>query len=592
MKKHLIVNKNYKHMKKLVILFCTFLFSLVSCQKTFLDLDDLDSVTEVVYFDTPQDFIDASNYFYRGLHSHQTVDGSGFDMISDFGTELSAYVQDYGQGTNTISNADIYWRNGYNYLRKINLLLDKAKEYPGDPAGIKESVATANFFRAYEYFKLLQRFGGVPIVTETTYVDSEILLAQRNSRYEVVAQILTDLDLAIASLPTTATGANTGKISKYAAIAFKSRVLLYEGTWEKYVGTTTDFEGSGTGNNSAAYIAEAVTSAKLVIDNGGYEIWNKNAQLNNLSYRWLFVLEDAKSNPGGFTKATNKEFIIQSVFDFALKPAGGNFVQITFGRNSPTQKALDMFSTLDGLPINKSSQFQGYVKQSDQFKNRDYRMVSDFGEQVLANGSQPITALGGASLTNLSSQKFKTYNNYRATGTEGFNYPTLRYAEVLLTFAEALYEKDNTISDANLNISVNLVRARAGIAPLTNALVTANGLNMLDEIRRERTVELYMENNNHWNDLKRWGTAEKELADDLIGYVIGGTEYETNPALFNTTFAKFGFKNDYPSGKGPVKAMIIDPKSARQFSRKNYLWPIPSGQRLLNPNLKQNPGWN
>ncbi|WP_163400047.1 RagB/SusD family nutrient uptake outer membrane protein [Flavobacterium fluviatile] len=585
-------------MKKIIILF-SFACLLLSCEDKFLDLQDLDSITEQVYFDKPQDFVNASNNFYRGLHSPQRTNNDGFDMITDYGTELSGYFQDYGQGINTATDTDIYWNNGYTYIRDINVLLQKADEYVKKGYGTKEEisvpVATAYFFRAYQHFRLLKRFGGVPIVTEVTNVDSDILYAPRNSRYEVVKQILADLDLAIAGLPQTTTGDDLGKISSTAALAYKARVLLFEGTWEKYVGTVTDFQGSGSENNAAAYIAQAVTAAKAVMDKNQYEIWDKNSdpKMENNSYKWLFTLEGSNSNPGGYTKATNKEFIIQTIFDHdsGNQLGAGQFTQINAARNAPTQIALDMYSSIDGLPIAKSPLFQGYAKQSTQFINRDRRMWGNFGESVINNGSRPIQVISSVNNSNLTNWKFTTWNKYRAVGTEGYNYPHLRYAEVLLTYAEALYERDGFISDGDLDISINILRKRAKIAPLTNALVNNNNLNMLDEIRRERTVELYMEDNNHWNDIRRWDTAISLINKDLVGYVIEGTEYATNTNLFNPSTAIYGYVEDYPSGVGPVKALIIDAKANRPYSHKNYLWPLPINETVQNTNLVQNPGW-
>ncbi|MCL5128554.1 RagB/SusD family nutrient uptake outer membrane protein [Algibacter sp. L4_22] len=583
-------------MKKIIILF-TIGLCLVGCEDKFLDLNDLDSITEQVYFDEPQNFIDASNRFYRTLHSPAGTSGDGFAEISDYGTEFSGYLQDYGQGTNNATDTDIYWNNPYTYLREVNILIKKADEYVangGSMSDISESVAAAYFFRAYNHFRLLKRFGGVPIVTDITNVDSDVLFAPRNSRYEVVEQILADLDLAIAGLPETATGADLGKMSSAAALAYKARVLLFEGTWEKYVGTATDFEGSGTGNNSAEYIAQAVIVAKAVMDIGQYEIWNKNDDplMENNSYKWLFSIEGADSNPGGYTKSSNKEFIIQTIFDFDSGNRIGNlFTQINAGRNAPTQIALDIYSCLDGLPIAKSTQFEGYATQDVQFINRDRRMWANYGRQVIENGSRPILPISAVNNSNLENGKFKTWNDYRSVNEESYNYSHLRYGEVLLTYAEALYERDGSISDNDLNISVNLLRDRASIAPLTNTLANDNNLDMLEEIRRERTVELYMEDNNHWNDIRRWNTAVDLLNADIVGYVIEGTEYDTDINLFDPSIAIYGFDDDYPSGVGPVKALIIDSKENRPFNLKNYLWPLPINETVINTSLKQNPGW-
>lgn len=596
MKKRLFINEKNIKMKKIIILF-TAVLCLVSCEDEFLDLADLDSITEQVYFDEPENFIDASNRFYRQLHSNQNTDGSGWAEISDYGTEFSGYLQDFGQGINNATATDIYWNNPYTYLREINILIQKADEYVengGSMSDISETVAAAYYFRAYNHFRLLKRFGGVPIVTEVTNIDSEVLFAPRNSRYEVVEQILADLDLAIAGLPETATGANLGKISSVAAMAQKARVLLFEGTWEKYVGAATDFEGSGTGGNSAAYISAAVTAAKSVMDSDQYEIWNKNSDpiMENNSYKWLFAIEGADSNPGGYDKSSNKEFIIQTILDFESGNRVGNlFTQINASRNAPTQLALDTYSSIDGLPIAKSPLFQGYATQDVQFIDRDRRMWANYGRQVIPGGSREIFPITAVNNSNLENGKFKTWNDYRSVNQESANYPHLRYAEILLTYAEALVERDGSISDGDLDLSVNLVRDRAGIAPLTNALVAANNLDMLEEIRRERTVELYMEDNNHWNDIRRWNTAVSLLNTDIIGYVIEGTEYDTDITLFDPAIAIFGFDEDYPSGVGPVRALIIDPISNRPFALKNYLWPLPIEELVLNENLVQNPGW-
>ncbi|MEO9513466.1 MAG: RagB/SusD family nutrient uptake outer membrane protein [Flavobacteriaceae bacterium] len=597
-------------MKKIIVLFSVVFLFMVSCEDTFLDLQDLDSVTEAVFFDNPQDFVDGANEFYRGLHSPQNTNpgnGSafnrGFAQISDYGTELNGYFQDYGQGTNLPTAQDLYWTNAYWYLRDVNTLIQKGDEYVangGSASGISESIAAAYFFRAYHHFNLVKRFGGAPIMTVVPGLGDEILFSARNSRYEVIEQVLADLDLAIAGLPATATGANLGKISSIAATAYKARVLLFEGTWEKYVGTATDFDGSGTANNADAYIAQAVTVAKTVMDSGDYEIWNQNADplMENNSYKWLFSIEGSDSNPGGYTKASNNEFIIQTVFDHAANiRIGAIFTQICESRNAATQPALDMYSSIDGLPIAKSPLFQGYAKQSDQFIDRDRRMWANFDAGVApVDGSFAIPVISNVSNSNLPNQKFNTWNKYRVTGEESYNYPHLRYAEILLTYAEALYERDGSISDADLDISVNLIRDRSGIAPLTNALATTNDLDMLEEIRRERTVELYMENNNHWNDIRRWNTAVDLLSADIIGAVIEGTEYDVNSPtydaeLFDPAIAVHGFVDDYPSGVGPVQALIIDPVGFRPYNLKNYLWPLPLEELVLSPSLVQNPGW-
>jgi hypothetical protein len=329
------------------------------------------------------------------------------------------------------------------------------------------------------------------------------------------------------------------------------------------------------------------------MDNGGYSLWNYNstAGMINESYYYLFNLEDAGSNPGGLTKASNNEFILYGVYDVTLRTGGQN-LSLTSGNAGNSRKMMDMFLCTDGLPPSKSPLFQGYHAVGDEFKNRDLRLLG-------YSGAAPTTT----SLTNgnggYANRKFVAYKygTYRNANQESANYPIIRLAEVYLIYAEALFEKNGVISDADLNLSINKIRARAGVAGLTNALVTANGLDMRDEIRRERTLELYREGF-RYDDLKRWGIAEAELNQSTCGQVVGDASYVT-PYKDATGTATAAYKpstyvwgeETINTGKGPLKCIVLDGKSNRVFSKKNYLWPIPQGQRNLNPNLKQNPGY-
>ena len=157
------------------------------------------------------------------------------------------------------------------------------------------------------------------------------------------------------------------------------------------------------------------------------------------------------------------------------------------------------------------------------------------------------------------------------------DFPVIRYAEVLLNYAEAAFELSEGISDNDLNISLNLVRQRVNpsMPKLTNAFVASNGLNMRTEIRRERTVELFLEGF-RIDDLKRWKTAETEMPQDQLGVKITGTWYESNWANQARSLNADG---------------CIIMYAGRTWAQKNYLYPLPQDQRQLNPNLGQNPGW-
>jgi starch-binding outer membrane protein, SusD/RagB family len=586
----------------------------VACQKNFLDLKPLDRLSEASYFTTPDQFKYATNDFYEKMISWEKVDGGSIYDFMDFGSDISANVEDgvqisYGRGAITVPTDDKYWDNAYGYIRAINIILKKAEGYPGKKEEIKQYIAASKFFRAWQYFFLLKRFGGVPLITTVPDIEGSELSAPRNSRYEVVDQVLADLNEAVAALPTEQAIPTTekGHISRWAAEAFKARVLLYEATWRKYTGTTTDFKGSAgaAGDQVDLFLTEAIALAKDVMQKGGYKLWNYNSTtgINNRSCYYLFCIDGSGSNPAGLDKTTNNEFILKSMYDFNLRPGGINLSHTVQNYMVPNRKMMDMYVCTDGLPIYNSAKFQGYDTVSKEYTNRDFRMLSyALGATANPPGVGTITLDGKLGYNNFKFSAYK-YPTYRADKQESQDYPQLRLAEVYLIYAEALYEKNGAIGDADLNISINLLRARAGVAALTNSLVSSNGLNMLEEIRRERTVELFGECT-RYDDLKRWGIAEYSLNQNICGMVVGGATYPTEFKVASKVNSsedsvtnKYIPKNYEKGGvsetivttpKGDLKAIMIDPAANRNFKRKHYLYPLPLRQIQLNPNLVQN----
>lgn len=582
------------------------MLAATGCESTFLDHDPQDQRTDEAYFRTPEQFKEYTTSLYGQLHGWWSpIEGYAAQM--DVSSDLSAYYghnNDLGHGTVTVPVTDSRWDRCYANIRKINLLFDNQYRYPGTEKEIARWLAEARFFRAYNYFHLLRYFGGVPIVTSALDVNSPELYAARNSRYEVFDLILEDLTYAVENLPSEALidTADKGRISFQAAQAFKARVLLYEATWRKYVGTSTDFPGSGTFDPSTIndYLTEAVQLCESVINSNMYSIWNQNslASMNNMSYRYLFCIEGAGSNPGNFDKSSNKEFIIKQLFDTDLKPAGVNVNQ-TIGHFSHSRKLMDMYVCTDGLPISISPLFKGYAQVADEYENRDYRMksVTDYESQMrsktLTNGTS-----GYGCIKFISS---------KATLKEGHDYPVMRLAEVYLNYCEALWELNGDVTDAQLNKSINIERRRAGIANLSRALVQKiidlTGTDrpysevLREEIRRERAVELYLEGF-RWDDLKRWGIAEQEINTDRLGTVVGGVGYPTVYCDAQGRATSLYAPGTYVWGTGQIDspwgkldAVRIESKDNIKFERTHYLNPIPQQQRMLNKNLVQNPGY-
>ncbi len=588
--------------------------SIVSCQDDYIDLNPTAQFTDAAYFKQASDF----KAFSAGLYSKLPKwDFGNMDNNTDLSANANGSGYDLGHGTIAVGTT-----GGWDYsgIRNCNILLSKATSYSGT-GDISQYVGEAYFFRAFTYFGLLKTYGGVPIVTSVLDVNSPELQAPRNSRYEVVVQILADMDEAILRLPAEQNipAADKGRVSKWAARAFKAQVELYEATWEKYVGTTTDGDGSSSGagskgydaGNTNKYLADVIALTKDVIENGGYSLWNKNSdsKMTNISSWYLFNLEDAGSNPGGYDKTTNNEFILYTVYDYTFKQSGTN-VTWTSRQLYPSRKFVDMAVCTDGLPAEKSPLFQGYHKTGDEFKNRDRRLISYLYGENYANGVNNLIPTsvtldyGSLGSSGYQNSKYCVYkpgpapNGRRTDGTESANLPIIRLAEVYLMYAEALVELNGTITDAQLDASVNKLRDRAGVAPLTNALVTANGLDMKTEIRRERSIELYREGK-RFDDLKRWGILEETLNPSRLGMVVGdGTTYSTsfkdasgNPTtLYKASSFVFG-EEAVETPAGTLNCVVIDSKTNHSVAKKHYLWPITSDQLNLNKNLLQNPGY-
>lgn len=577
-----------------------------SCADTFLDLKPLDAKTDLIYFKTPEHFREYANGLYGQLLGWQSAYGSiwdHMDMSSDLATCMK-YSSGVGTGVMGIPDSDGRWGNCYANIRATNHMFERAaSSYTGDLADIKGELAEGHFFRAYNYFYLLKFFGGVPIVTKVLDVESPELYGERRSRYEVVDLILSDLQEAIDGLPTeqNIAAADKGKISRQAAQAFKARVLLYEATWRKYNGTSTDFEGSAgpSSDQVNAFLEESIQLSQTVMNDPAYSLWNYNSipEMKNQSNRYLFNIEEPGSNPVGAGRDTNKEFIIASIYSQDTRKGQIDLNRIIYSDIRPSRKLMDMFLCNDGLPISVSNQFKGYHNPGDEFKNRDYRMACYVNTYA---SSLKVENCGYGVC------KFAITINRNAKD-ESPNYPVLRLAEVYLNYAEAVMERYGKIEDQQLNNSVNKIRARAGVANLTNALAEqirqktntekTKDQVMLDEIRRERAVELFMEGH-RFDDLKRWGIAEEALNQSRCGAVVGSADYPTafideeGNATSEYTPGVFTRGTEVvTTGAGDLPCVVLHRATDCDFGKNDYLWAIPRDQINLNRNLKQNPGY-
>ncbi len=550
-----------------------------------LDLEPQDRVSDATFWNDATQFKLAANNFYNYLRAFNNGNGDGHS-----GSDLGADRGVFARGTNTIVSNDDNYNNAYRWIRNINYLLAKALEFK-DPEAIKVYVAEAKFFRAYVYFdKLLTSYGGVILIRDVLSTDSPELTAARSTRDETIDFIIQDLEEAIPDLPdeSAIAASDKGRVSKQAAQAFLGRICLYEGTWQKF--------RSGNANRYNTLLDKAISNSDAVITAGVHALF-KPAALGDSALKYMFILENQKSNPAGITKSANQEYIL------AVRYESNNLLktipnQISFGALGAdmSRKMADMYLCSDGLPIEKTSVPFSRATLASEYQNRDNRMRYymmipgypywqnatnwhinwDWSTADLANARPPHNPWSN-DITGYNNQQWAAERQV-PNSQEGYDYPVIRLAEVYLNYAEALFERNGVISDADLDKSLNKVRNRvnASMPKLSNAFVSDNGLDMREEIRRERAIELQGEGF-RMDDLKRWYIAHIELLKPLLGVRWKGTEFETKytnpPAL---------------TADGDV---LADPATERKFSEKNYLIPIPTNQIQLNTNLKQNPGW-
>lgn len=578
---------------KKLIMAAAMTLSLTGC----LDLDPKDSLGDNLVWNKADHFQLFANQFYSWTHDlqsstdYQDILGGGVhsDNRSDIVCQSSQNV--YSMGTNTVPEKDGNYTSLYKRIYYTNLLIANAENYT-NKAEIANPMGEAYFFRAYLHFELVQIYGDAQILTKPLDISNDELYGERNPRGEVIDQCISDLETATELLPETAT--EEGRLCKAAAWAMLSRVALYEGTWQKFhVGKGTNTE------RSTQLLTRAKTATQQVIEKEGnpYKLFyhedmvNKSISSVNQSYRYMFILEDGKQcNPLNLNKSANTEYIWSKRHrendKLGINVTHGYLANACF----VTRKMANMFLCSDGLPIEKSPLFKGYGTATSEFQNRDARMDNDLlfhGEQFWDNDGKWRTSWNDDDLSNCRIADVRSNSGYQnqkwgveregADYYESMDFPIIRYAEVLLNFAEAIYELNEKISDGDLDKSLNLVRRRVNpnMPKLSNAFVETNGLNMREEIRRERSVELYLEGF-RIDDLKRWKTAETEMPQDQLGVKMTGTWYETNWS-----------KQARPKNSEGCIIMY----DGRMWDQKNYLYPLPSDQRQLNPNLSQNPGW-
>ncbi|WKN29573.1 RagB/SusD family nutrient uptake outer membrane protein [Porifericola rhodea] len=482
-------------------------------------------------------------------------------------------------------------------LRQINYFLENYERCQ-DEAAKKHYSGVARFFRAYFYFDKVKRFGDVPWYSSVVDpTDDAALNKARDSRILVMDSVLADLDYAVENMNANV---EVYKVSKWTALALKSRVSLYEGTFRKYHG----IEGSDKFLNQAWQAAEALMDAQT------YSLYSSGSP--ETDYRDFFAAHDAI----GDEVILARQFLTEHAIDHNV-----NYYTTTssYGMPGMPKDLVNSYLMLDGSRFTDQADYNklSFVEET---QNRDPRLAQTVrtpGYTRLGT-TEPLPPNLGATITGYQLIKFVTEPKYDTFDESITDMPLFRYAEVLLNYAEAKAEL-GSLTQEDLDKSINLIRARVGMPSLNldaaNAdpdpylaaqykNVSAGSMQgVILEIRRERRIELFMENF-RWDDLMRWKEGQK-LTQDFRGmYFAGEGSYDLEGDGDTDVVIYSGDISDKENGILYLKLgedVVLDENglinphpsiNERKFDEnKDYLYPLPRTEILLNANLEQNPGW-
>lgn len=524
-----------------------------------------------------------SESFLRGACNRLYIDLPGFshDKRSD---ELVGTNQDgVSSGNRSVPGTSSDWTDPYNKIGRCNNIISKAGASESFSQDVKDRwMAEAYFFRAYHYFDLVKKYGDVPLILKVfdNVSDPEIFKG-RDPRETVIQQCYEDLEFAVEHLPSIdklKDEKNWGRVSQSAALGMIVRIGLYEGTHKKYHQTA--------GGDYKAHLKKAIDAAKRMI-------YTEKKHDLYPDFESLFRFEGEG--------ASNKENVFVKVYG-----PNGNSGIITHNNvrgleNSValTRSMLDNFLYSDGLPREKSPlRVSPETCYADIAENRDPRLKMTLfmpGEEAFKGGYKPFKTDDQTHGYGYAIKKGWVVSEWSLNGKGTIDKMIIRYAEILLSYAEALYEYNGNISDSELDETVNKVRGRVGFnVKLTNNFVQANGLDMLEEIRRERMVE-FIDESLHYDDIIRWKTAEKVLPKAIIGLLYNYDDTGKTVKL-ETVANRLTDGNGYFNGKKVYDQglmYVIEEAESRSFDpKRDYLYPIPTYEiGTSGGNIKQNPYW-
>ena len=573
------------------------LLGLTACDDV-IDLKPLDSFTDESYWTSVDDLRNYANRFYTNL----AAPSSTYDEQSD--NRVPANYDAWLYNEYTLDRAgDWNWEN----IRNLNFFMNRYQRVVASEADINAQVAVIRFFRALDYFGKIKSYGDVPwYEKDLTDGDQEELFKGRDSRDFVLGKVIEDLEFAIQWLPEKA-AAGKGALSKDAARTQLSRVCLYYGTFKKY-------HNVGGTPSSQDLLQKAANNALAVMNTGNYAIVQGadngcgmvSFEGYPMYYQNQFVQEDLDGNKEAILYREYKDGVL--MHQTGRQDAAPGF----------SKDFIESFLCKDGKPIAISDLYQGDETLDIELTNRDPRLyqivdnvkrpwaVQADGTIELHRSAFDLTASAPDPSASMSVTGYLNTKHLSADPTQWvassttYDFMVYRYAEVLLNYAEAMYELDQMSQDV-LDKTINVIRDRVGMPHLTMSVgfTDPNWPNygyevapLLQEIRRERRIELVAEGF-RYDDIIRWKAVKLfENPKTVLGMRV------TDKVISLYQEGTFGGDKgralvEY-EGKTYVRPYSKDLNDAgRKWSAddKRFLNPISKNVMLINPNITQNPGW-
>ena len=580
-------------MKTKYIIFSLLTFVFCSCESQFDIYPETQVAESPALFKNEASLKTFTDGFYNNLDFNSIKEDKNSDNMEHITTPPTIRTSNYTMPTALGSGG---WSWGE--LRNLNYFIQNVNLHTEDVALKNKNLAVAKFFRAWFYFKKVRAFGDVPWYSEPLKTsDEELLYKGRDPRTLVMDSVMQDLDFAIANLGD---GTSKNRVTKWTALALKSRIALFEGSYRKY-------HKYANLPDADRFIIAAKVAAKTLIDSKKYSLYSTGK--TETDYASMFQAAAAPTNEVILARSSSQNFIYYTP----------EFTSTSNGNYGATHSLISDYAMINGNSYYSANDGKIETKSYfEEFQNRDFRLK----QSVVFPGYIRIGT------TNIAVNDFaENRTGYQVTkrvgppiedqGSDSRDAILMRYAEVLLNYAEARAILGE-LNQEDLDLTVNALRKRAGInQPLTMPLKTdqlqlnrykrTTDANVL-EICRERRVELAFEGLRK-DDLLRWNEGHlfrteysgiyikgfNQLIDlDNDGkpdlYVIKSTDNAPSDKVSGVQYFKLSSVNGLTEGES---GRLTPYKNAKKpFENWEYLNPIPIEELTLNPKLKQNEGWD